>query len=95
MDLLSLVPAGGVGGTLVVVIVYLMRQNNSLMLQNNADRVQYMADIAGVRTEIAELKEANAKVILELDTERRRRWEAEDKAAQYKRAAGITEGSDD
>jgi FtsZ-binding cell division protein ZapB len=104
LDLLSLVPAGGVAGTLVIVIIYLMRQNNHLMKQNNSDREQYMADvgrlaskhatdIAGVRMEIAELKEANAKVILELDAERRRRWAAEDEAAHYKRRAG-TPGDD-
>lgn len=104
MDPLSLLPAGGVLTSLVVVVVYLMRQNNALMRQNNADREQYMADVgrlaaknatdlAAVRDEIAELKEANAKVILELDAERRKRWEAEDAAAKYKRQAGITEGA--
>jgi Na+-transporting NADH:ubiquinone oxidoreductase subunit NqrC len=90
LDLLSLIPAGGVAGTLVIVIIYLMRQNNHLMRQNTEDRQHYMLTIAGVRVEIAELKEVNAKVILELDAERRKRWEAEDKAASYRRKASIT-----
>ena len=89
MDPLSLLPAGGVGTTLAVIIIYLMRQNSSLMKQNAADRAQYMADVASVRVEIAGLKEANAKVLLELDAERRKRWAAEDAAADARRQAGI------
>lgn len=96
MDPLSLIPAGGVASTLVIVIVYLMRQNH-------ADRQQYIeaarsvatqhtADMASVRDEIAALKDGNAKVLAELDAERHRRWTAEDLAATYRRQLGITEG---
>lgn len=96
MDPLSLIPAGGVGSTLVIVIVYLMRQNHADRSQyadhSRAVAAQHAADMQGVRAEIAALREANAKVLAELDTERHRRWRAEDLAATYRRQLGITEG---
>lgn len=96
MDPLSLIPAGGVGTTLVVVIVYLMRQNHADRTQYaeaaRAVAAQHAADMASVRDEIAALKDGNAKVLAELDAERHRRWRAEDLAADYRRQLGITEG---
>ena len=96
MDPLSLIPAGGVGTTLVVVIVYLLRQNHTDRQQYiDAARsvaAQHAADMASVRDEIAALKDGNSKVLTELDDERHRRWRAEDLAATYRRQLGITEG---
>lgn len=95
MDPLSLIPAGGVGTTLVVVIVYLMRQNHADRQQYaeaaRSVATQHAADMAAVRAEITALKEANARVLAELDSERKRRWHAEDLAATYRRQLGITE----
>lgn len=92
MDL-QLLGTGGVAGVLVVVIIYLMRQNH-------ADRKQYQDHIADVEKSTAaaiaaakaghdtEIARLNAKVDA-LGTlyegERRARWAAEDKAAEYKR----------
>lgn len=98
--LISLIPGGGIVSVLVIVIVYLMRQNH-------ADRVQYRNDVARiearsvqdiknlhaqhaiemteVRDELVALRESNEKVIGELEKERRRRWAAEDAAAGYRR----------
>lgn len=83
----------GVAGVLVVVIGYLLRQNF-------ADRRQYQNHIAEVETRtaaaIASAKAGNDAEIARLNTkvdalstlyegERRARWAAEDKAAEYKR----------
>lgn len=96
MDPLSLIPAGGVGSTLVIVIVYLMRQNHADRKQyadhSREVAAQHAADMTSVRVEIAALREANATVLVELDKERHRRWRAEDLAATYRRQLGITEG---
>lgn len=96
MDPLSLIPAGGVGSTLVIVIIYLMRQNHADRTQYadhaRAVAAQHSADMQAVRAEIAALREAHASVLVELDAERHRRWNAEDLAATYRRRLGITEG---
>lgn len=100
MDPLSLIPAGGVGTTLVVVIVYLMRQNY-------ADRRQYQihidetekrnaSAIESVKASNAKENASNAKVIADLtakvdvltalyEESRLAKWAAEDEAAKYRR----------
>lgn len=92
MDL-QLLGTGGVAGVLVVVIIYLMRQNH-------ADRKQYQEHIASVEKstaaaiakaearsdgEIAGLRREVGELRTELESERRLRWAAEDDAAKYRR----------
>lgn len=99
MDLVSLIPAGSVGGTLVVVIVYLLRQNA-------VDRRHYRDDVAAIEARhktaiekmearhvaaISALEAKVTKALTELDEERRKRWHAEDAAARYRQRLGITE----
>jgi len=98
--LISLIPTGSIAGVLVIVVIYLLRQNH-------ADRTQYRADVARiekrsvndvqalhfqhasemseVKTELIALRVSNELVIRELDDERRKRWAAEDSAATYRR----------
>lgn len=99
-SLLSLLPTGGVATVLVIVIVYLLRQNHQ-------DREQYRADVARIQAahtkdistlreqqseqvtklngEMTALRERVQEVLGELESERRRRWHAEDVAAGYRR----------
>lgn len=101
--LLSLLPAAGVFTPLAVVIIYLLRQNAQ-------DRRHYRDDVAAIESRhktdlegmeerhIAALAALDAKVnkaLTELDDERRKRWAAEDKAAEYRQRLGITEGIHD
>jgi uncharacterized membrane protein YhiD involved in acid resistance len=98
--ILGLLPTGGVATVLVIVIVYLLRQNH-------ADRKQYRDDVAAIEARHAadkskrdeEMKASNAAVqqelsrlrsqvkeaLAELDSERRKRWAAEDVAAEERR----------
>lgn len=98
--LTSLIPTGGIASVLVIVIVYLLRQNH-------ADRVQYRGDVAAsearhvrevkaleerhvhemqsVRDELVKLREDIGKSLTELEEERRKRWAAEDTATRYRR----------
>jgi hypothetical protein len=111
LSLLSVLPTGGVATVLVIVIVYLLRQNH-------ADRRQYRDDVAAidarhvaeqekrdrdhaaeqekrdrdhaasnkaVQEEMSKLREQVKEALGELDTERRRRWAAEDVAAEERR----------
>lgn len=97
----SLIPAGGVFGTLALVCIYLLRQNAQ-------DRKHYRDDVAAIEARhkkaledmetrhISALSALDSKVtkaLTELDDERRKRWHAEDEAARYRRQLGITEGS--
>lgn len=92
MDL-QLLGTGGVAGVLVVVIIYLLRQNY-------ADRRQYQVHIDEVETrtaeaiarsearsdgEIAALRLEVRDLRAELESERNLRHLAEDAAAMYKR----------
>jgi uncharacterized membrane protein YhiD involved in acid resistance len=98
--ILGLLPTGGVATVLVIVIVYLLRQNH-------ADRKQYRDDVAAIEARHAadkakrdeEMKASNAAVqqelsglrsqvkeaLAELESERRKRWAAEDVAAEERR----------
>ena len=97
MDPLSLLPASGVFGTLAVVVIYLMRQNATDRRDARAEIAQvtarYTADLREVRAEITSLKETNQKVLDALDSERQRRYAAEEIAAELRRRYGITEGT--
>jgi len=92
-QLLGALGTGGVGGVLLGVIIYLLRQNF-------ADRRQYQTHIAEVETRtaaaIASAKASHASEIAELtakvdalttlyETARRDKWAAEDEAAKYRR----------
>lgn len=92
MDL-QLLGTGGVAGVLVVVIIYLLRQNfaDRRQYQTHIDEVEKRTaaalaksearsegEIAALRTEVRELR-------TELEQERRMRWAAEDDAAKYRR----------
>lgn len=105
---MSLLPTGGVASVLVIVIVYLLRQNYT-------DRVQYRKDVAdsedrhvaeikalearhlremkAVRDELAELGSKIATTLEQLEVERQKRWEAEDAAAKYRRQLEDPEGA--
>jgi Skp family chaperone for outer membrane proteins len=98
--ILSLLPTGGVATVLVIVIVYLLRQNH-------ADRKQYRDDVAAiearhtteqdkrekafaasnaaVQDEMKKLREEVNDALAELENERRKRWAAEDVAAEERR----------
>lgn len=102
MDILSLVPAGSTGLTLLAVVVYFMRQNH-------LDRKQYRDDVAAIEArhmveitamnarhttemqavseKLTKLEQSNARVLGELEAERKLRWAAEDDAAKYRRQA--------
>lgn len=99
-SLLSLLPTGGVATVLVIVIVYLLRQNHQDREQYRADvgRIQaaHVNDIAALRQQQSEqvtklngemtaLRERVNEALQELESERRRRWHAEDVAAEYRR----------
>lgn len=98
--LLSLIPGGSIAGVLVVVITILMRQNHADRDQYRKDvariekrsvddiealHAQHAVEMAEVKTELVALRESNEKVIGELEKERRRRWQAEDAAAGFRR----------
>lgn len=89
----QLLGTGGVGVTLLAVVIYLLRQNY-------ADRRQYQTHIAEVEqrtadaitksearaeAEIGTLRTEVRELRTELDKERRLRWAAEDDAAKYRR----------
>lgn len=84
----AVVGTGGIAGVLVVVIIYLMRQNH-------LDRRQYQLHIAEVEKSTAAAiarSEAQATELLEqLERERRARWAAEDDAARYRRLVDATQ----
>ena len=99
-SLISLVPTGSVAGVLVVVVIYLLRQNHQDRTQYRADvariekrsveditalHAQHASEMAEVKKELVSLRESNESVIAELDLERHRRWTAEDAAAGYRR----------
>lgn len=99
MDLLSLIPAGSVGGTLVIVIVYLLRQN---AVDRKAYRDELAATNARHTTALVEMETRHTAAIQALETkvdealeeleeERRKRWKAEDIAARYRQQYGLTE----
>lgn len=96
----SLLPGGSIATVLVVVIVYLLRQNHADRGQYRADvariekrsvaditalHAQHAAEMDEVKAELVKLRESNESVIAELDLERHRRWTAEDAAAGYRR----------
>lgn len=98
--ILGLLPTGGVATVLVIVIVYLLRQNH-------ADRKQYRDDVASiearhateqqkredafkasndeVQAELKALRQQVKAALDELDLERKKRWAAEDLAAEERR----------
>ena len=106
-SVLSLVPTGGVAAVLVVVIFYLLRQNHADRSQyrehitrteaEHAEEIKaiesrHAEQMSYVRKELADL---NAKVVAtlgELEAERRRRWHAEDVAAEARRDLAALEG---
>lgn len=98
----QLLGTGGLGVTLLGVIIYLLRQNF-------ADRRQYQNHIAEVQTStaaaIASAKASHAKEIGDLTAKvdalttlyedtRRAKWAAEDEAAKYRRLyeLGVAQG---
>ena len=98
MDL-QLLGTGGVAGVLVIVIIYLLRQNFAdrrqyqthiaEVEQRTSDAIaksdaQHQGEITALRTEVGELR-------TELEKERRARWAAEDDAAKYRRLHEATQ----
>ncbi len=107
-SLVSLIPTGGVASVLVIVIVYLLRQNHADRTQYRADVAagearnvaeikslhdQHAADLKRVESELASLREVNERVLAELEQERRKRWHAEDSAAEYRRELASIRGA--
>jgi len=99
-SLMTLLPTGGVAGVLVVVIVYLLRQNHSDRGQYRADvargdakhleevkalHEQHKAQMSEVKAELVALRTVAEQALTELEEERRKRWRAEDQAASYRR----------
>ena len=99
-SLLGLLPTGSVAAVLVVVIVTLLRQNHSDRSQyrehitrteaEHAEEIKAIekrnADQMGrVEQKLAEINTKFAEAIENLETERRKRWHAEDVAAEYRR----------
>ena len=99
-SLMTLLPTSGVAGVLVVVIVYLLRQNHIDRVQYRADvaagdarhvaevtalHLQHASDIEEVRKEIAAMRKVSEQALAETEEERRKRWAAEELAARYRR----------
>ena len=92
-EAISGLTVGGPAAALVLVILYLLRQNF-------ADRRQYRDDVARLesrhnvaiaefKTEVTSLR-AEIKGALDLlETERKARWNAEDEAAHWRREAEL------
>ena len=98
--LLGLLPTGGVATVLVIVIFYLLRQNHADRKQYRDDVAaiearhaaekdkrdrQFKASNDAVQQEMAELRSQVKEALGELESERRRRWAAEDVAAEERR----------
>ena len=99
-SLLSLLPTGGVATVLVIVIVYLLRQNHADREQYRTDvsriqqahvndiavlRQQQSDQVASLEAKMQALQDRVTEALNELESERRRRWHAEDVAAEYRR----------
>lgn len=85
MDLATLLPAGGIATTLAVVIVYLLNSNRLDRAERRLERDEDRKAMASLRTDhdaqLASLRERLDALEKEVDDERRRRLDAEDKAA--------------
>lgn len=85
MDLATLLPAGGIAGTLAIVIVYLLNSNRLDRAERRMERDEDRKAMAAMRTDYDEqLKEMRARLDTlerEVDEERRLRLEAEARAA--------------
>lgn len=107
-SVLSIVPTGGVAAVLVAVIFYLLRQNHADRTQYRdhitRTEAEHAEEIKSIEKRHAEqmkrvedeLAKLNAKVtatLVELEDERRRRWHAEDVAAQARRDLAAMGGS--
>lgn len=90
-EAISGLTVGGPAAALVLVILYLLRQNF-------ADRRQYRDDVARLesrhnvaitefKTEVAGLRQEIKDVLASLENERKARWIAEDEAAKWRREA--------
>lgn len=89
------VPQLGVGGVLLAVVVYVLRQNYNdrhqySVLQRAMDD-KHVQDLAELRGQITELRSEVHALRQELEQQRRARWKAEDDAAHYRRIAGVTD----
>lgn len=89
----------GIGGALLVVTIYVLRVNHAdraqySELRQKADE-QHEDDIAQLRRRISDLENEQHELRRMLEEERRRRWNAEDKAAYYRRLAGMTDDESD
>lgn len=90
-EAISGLTVGGPAAALVLVILYLLRQNF-------ADRRQYRDDVARLesrhnvaiaefKNEVAGLRQEIADVLASLEAERRAKWQAQDEAAHWRREA--------
>lgn len=99
-SLAALLPTGGVASVLVVVIVYLLRQNatdrrdgraalkaaqEQHVAEVKALEERHVAELAGVRKELGNLATQVKDTLEQFERERRLRWRAEDRAADYRR----------
>lgn len=86
-------PQLGITGALVVVIGYFMRSNRSDRKQAEtamaARDAGHSEQVRALRAELDEVKAEVKALRLELETERRARWRAEDSAALYRRQLGL------
>ena len=97
--LLTLLPTGGVATALLVVIGYLLRQNHLDRVQYRNDvaaidarataaslaqEARHAAEITAFGAKITSLEAKVASALDALETERKRRWAAEDAAAHYR-----------
>ena len=107
-SLVTLIPTGSVAGVLVVVIIYLLRQNHTDRTQYRADvariedraaedakerQIEYQAHMADVREELVGLRIELKEVREELEAERNVRWKAQDDSAGYRRELDAIKGA--
>lgn len=102
--LASVAPQAGIGGVLFAFLVYFMRHASSDRTDYRAaladaetrhaaelDRIQaaYAAELAELRERLDAQEAKTAELAGLLDEERRKRWHAEDAAAQARREANL------
>lgn len=87
--LLSAAPSAGVGGVLLVLVVYLLRLNGS---ERTAYRTALAEESERMAQDLNAERERSAALRTQLDQERSRRFAAEERAAAMAARLARTEG---
>ena len=107
-SLVTLIPTGSIAGVLVMVIIYLLKQNHMdrkqyrddvARIEDRASRDadarqdEYQSHMSDVRTELVALRLELKEVREELEAERNVRWKAQDDSAGYRRELDAIKGA--